>query len=303
MIRFQNVSKSFGSERPALNSVSFAVQPGEFVLLTGHSGSGKSTLLKLITREYYPTNGDIEFNDTSLNDLRRSQLHHHRRQIGVIYQDYRLLPELNVWENIALPLEIIGKSQSEIEERVTDLLELVGLTEKAYDFPSQLSGGEAQRVGIARALGTAPKVLLADEPTGNLDPESTMMISKLFDKIHDLGTTIIVATHDLSILSDSKHRQLHLEKGQLKSDTPAKGGSAKTAKPKTETVPKSDTKKHDDAQASEDEIEDDTKTQPKSKWQFRFPWQKKTEADTADEELDAAEDTLKKNVSVHVEEL
>jgi cell division transport system ATP-binding protein len=219
MITFSSVTKNFGTGAPALDNISFEVEPGEFVFLTGHSGSGKSTLLKLLTKEYTPSSGDVVFNGQSLNTLKGSQVHHHRRAIGVVFQDYRLLPDLNVWENVALALEIMGKKQEEIEERVTDLLALVQLTDKAYHFPAQLSGGEAQRIGIARALATAPSVLLADEPTGNLDPQNTLMIARLFDKIHDLGTTIFFATHDQAVLATLNHRKLHLEKGKLVSDS------------------------------------------------------------------------------------
>jgi cell division transport system ATP-binding protein len=228
MIVFKNVSKLFGSNAPALEDISFQVQKGEFVFLTGHSGSGKTTLLRLLTKEYTPDKGDVEFEGTSLNSLKGSKIHHHRRKIGVVFQDYRLLPELNVWENIALALQISGKSQKEIEERITDLLELVQLTPKAYHFPAELSGGEAQRVGIARALATAPSVLLADEPTGNLDPETTMMIARLFHKIHELGTTILFATHDISVLSSLNHRRIHLDKGRMVSDTGTAPGTATT---------------------------------------------------------------------------
>lgn len=225
MIRFSTVTKVFGGPKPALEDVSFEVAKGEFVFLTGQSGSGKSTLLKIITKEYIPTSGEVEFDSVPLSKLRGSKVHHHRRKIGVVFQDYRLLPELNIWENIALPLEIMNRPKHEIEERVTDLLELVQLVDKAHDFPSQISGGESQRVGIARALATAPSVILADEPTGNLDPQTTMMIAKLFNKIHELGTTIFFATHDNSILSNFPHRRLHLDKGHLVSDTPLSTGA------------------------------------------------------------------------------
>jgi cell division transport system ATP-binding protein len=234
MIRFSAVTKHFGGPRPALQDVTFEVGKGEFVFLTGQSGSGKSTLLKIITKEYTPTSGEVEFDSVPLSKLRGSKIHHHRRKIGVVFQDYRLLPELNIWENIALPLEIIGKPRAEIEERVTDLLELVQLVDKAHDFPSQLSGGESQRVGIARALSTAPAVILADEPTGNLDPQTTLMIAKLFNKIHELGTTIFFATHDLSILSTFSHRRLHLDKGLVISDS---GKPAVESKPAAEPKP------------------------------------------------------------------
>ncbi len=227
MITFASVTKKFGDEPPALEDVSFDVEPGEFVFLTGNSGSGKTTLLKLLIREYVPTTGEVEFEGQPLSKLRSSQIHTHRRRIGMVFQDYRLLPDLNVWENIALALQIAGKKAPEIEERVTDLLNLVQLTEKAYYFPNQLSGGEAQRISIARALATAPSVLLADEPTGNLDPQNTMTIAKLFHKIHELGTTILFATHDTAILNAYPSRQLHLDKGKLVSDS---GGKQRPAK-------------------------------------------------------------------------
>lgn len=219
MISFSSVTKRFGEEPPALENITFDVQKGEFIFLTGPSGSGKTTLLKILTKEYTPTAGEVQFEGKSLNKIRGGQVHSHRRHIGVVFQDYRLLPELNVWENIALALRISNKSEKDIEERVTDLLELVQLREKAESFPAQLSGGEAQRVSIARALATAPNLILADEPTGNLDPQTTHMIATLFHKIHELGTTILFATHDSSILSLFPHRQLHLDKGHLITDT------------------------------------------------------------------------------------
>lgn len=234
MITFSSVTKRFGNGATALENISFHVNKGEFLFLTGPSGSGKTTLMKLLTKEYAPTSGEVVFDGKPLNKIKGSQIHHHRRNIGVVFQDYKLLPELNVWENIALALQIVGKSQKEIEERVTDLLDLVQLTDRAFHFPAQLSGGEAQRVSIARALATAPGVLLADEPTGNLDPQTTSMIARLFDKIHQLGTTIFFATHDVSVLSALPHRRLYLEKGKLISDTQS---GQKPATPPPVTAP------------------------------------------------------------------
>jgi len=232
MIIFSEVTKQFGDNPPSVDRVSFSVEEGEFIFLTGHSGSGKTTLLKLLTKEYVLSSGEIEFDGQKLSKLKSGKVHHHRRKIGVVYQDYRLLPELNVWENIAVALQIIGKPQAEIEERVTDLLELVKLTDKAYFFPAELSGGESQRVGIARALATAPNVILADEPTGNLDPDNTLMIARLFSKINELGTTILFATHDLSVLDHLGHRRLKLEKGQLIEDKPATGAPKEPSREK-----------------------------------------------------------------------
>ncbi len=244
MIVFSKVTKQFGDNPPAVEDVSFSVEPGEFLFLTGHSGSGKTTLLKLLTREYTLTSGEIEFDGQPLTKLKGSTVHRHRRKIGVVFQDYRLLPELNVWENIALALEIISKPQKEIEERVTDLLELVQLTDKAYFFPAELSGGESQRVGIARALATAPNVLLADEPTGNLDADNTLMIARLFDKIHQLGTTVLFATHDLSVLETLGHRRIKLEKGKVIEDRPTTE-EVKKSKPVIEPEPTTTTEKTD----------------------------------------------------------
>jgi cell division transport system ATP-binding protein len=220
VIIFQSVSKQFGDEVRALDDVSFQVNPGEMVLITGHSGSGKTTLMRLLTREYIPSTGSITFNGQQLENLRGRDLPYHRRQLGVVFQDYKLLPDQTIWENIALPLYIANKDEAEIASRVTDLLKLIELTDKANHFPSQLSGGEAQRVSIARALATAPKVLFADEPTGNLDPETTQAIARLLGTINSLGTTIMLATHDLGVIEAfPTHRRLTLEKGKIIKDT------------------------------------------------------------------------------------
>jgi cell division transport system ATP-binding protein len=264
MIVFSQVTKQFGDNPPSVEEVSFNVDDGEFLFLTGHSGSGKTTLLKLLTKEYLLSSGEIEFDGEELSKLKSGKVHHHRRKIGVVYQDYRLLPELNVWENIALSLEIIGKPQAEIEERVTDLLELVQLTDKAYFFPAELSGGESQRVGIARALATAPNVLLADEPTGNLDPENTLMIARLFDKIHQLGTTVLFATHDIEVLEHLGHRRLKLEKGKIIEDTPAKEGKKKVKVEKTpdKELPKTEEKTEKVTKPEKEKIEKTESKEP-----------------------------------------
>ncbi|MFZ1721224.1 MAG: ATP-binding cassette domain-containing protein, partial [Microgenomates group bacterium] len=167
MIIFEAVTKQFPPDESGVRDVSFEIEPGELVLLTGPSGSGKTTLIKLLLKEYVPESGSIHFEDSDLTSLSAGQIHNHRRKIGVVFQNYRLLPELNIWENIALPLWITGQTEDEIENRVTDLLELVNLPDKAHLFPHQISGGEAQRISIARALANAPSVILADEPTGN----------------------------------------------------------------------------------------------------------------------------------------
>lgn len=220
MITFSSVTKEFTESGFTLEKITFHIDKGELVVLTGHSGSGKTTLMRLLTREYLPTAGEIKFGDIDVVKLKTSLVPFLRRKIGVVFQDYKLLPELNIWENIALPLSIVNKPQAEIESRVTDLLKLVDLTERAFLFPSQLSGGEAQRVSIARALAIGPEVIFADEPTGNLDRETSLAITRLLSKINELGTTLILATHDsdvLHALADTRH--IHLEGGRLVQDT------------------------------------------------------------------------------------
>jgi cell division transport system ATP-binding protein len=220
MIKFIKVTKTFPSGVAALKDIGFEVDTGEMMLITGPSGSGKTTLLKLLIREYMPSSGQIFFQENLINKIKESKIPEHRRKIGVVFQDYKLLNELNVWENIALPLYIANKNETEIESRVTDLLKLVSLTSKALMFPSQLSGGEAQRIGIARALATGPKVVFADEPTGNLDPETSLNIIKLFKKINELGTTILLATHDAMVLDNlANMRKIKLKNGEMVDDS------------------------------------------------------------------------------------
>lgn len=239
-IVFKNVSKQF-DETFALEDISFSISPGELVMVTGPSGSGKTTLMRLLMREYTPNSGEIMFDEAPLSRISPRNLHHHRRKIGVVFQDYKLLPELTVWENIALALSIIGATNSDIERRVTDLLDLVSLTDKAFLFPAQLSGGEAQRVSIARALSTAPKVIFADEPTGNLDAEVSENIIKLLKKINDLGTTVLVTTHNHDVKSWlGQIRHLQIEKGKVVSDShaqKAKQDSKKEKESKKDTSP------------------------------------------------------------------
>lgn len=221
--------------------VTFEIPAGELVLLTGPSGSGKTTVMRLLTREYKPSEGEIYLEELAVHDVKKSKLHQLRRKIGVVFQDYLLLPELNVWENIALPLSIIGQKQSEIENRVTDLLKLVKLPDKAKLFPRQLSGGEAQRISIARALAIGPEVIFADEPTGNLDPDTSISIAKLLKKIQELGTTVIFATHDSKVLEMlSGERVLHLENGHLTIDT--KKPKKKSSKPENKPEAKKEKK-------------------------------------------------------------
>lgn len=213
MIVFSSVSKSFADEPTAILDLNLEINKGDLVVITGSSGVGKTTLMKLLIKEYSPTSGEITFEDRPLSQFKKSEIPALRRQIGVVFQDYKLIEEMNVWENIALPLYICNKKEEEIESRVTDLLNLIGLADKAMQFPRQLSGGEAQRVSIARALSTGPKLIFADEPTGNLDSEATIKITKLLKKINELGTTLLFATHDQLVLDElEKEKVVHLEK-------------------------------------------------------------------------------------------
>lgn len=213
MVSFVNVKKSFGSQ-VVFDELSFSVNPGEFVFVIGKSGSGKTTLMRMLTQQVAPDEGTIIVEDVEIGKLRRKDVEDLRRKIGVIYQDYKLLSERTVGENIALGLEIIGKPKAEIDSRVSDLLNLIGLPEKGNVFPTQLSGGEAQRVCIARALATAPRMLFADEPTGNLDEETAHSIVRLLSKINELGTTVLMATHNQSLVDRLDKRTIILEKGK-----------------------------------------------------------------------------------------
>ncbi|MBD3250491.1 MAG: ATP-binding cassette domain-containing protein [Candidatus Pacebacteria bacterium] len=214
MIKFKNVTQQFGNGTVAFEKLSFKVNDGEVLLITGPSGSGKTTVMKLILREHQPSEGEVYFQGKALSNLSSKKVPHHRQKIGVVFQDYKLVDDLNVWENIALPLYIQNQNQDDVESRVTDLLKLVELPHKALMFPKQLSGGEAQRISIARALATGPDLIFADEPTGNLDKETGERIVDLLLKINKLGTTLLLATHDPRILSKLKAKQINLTKYQ-----------------------------------------------------------------------------------------
>lgn len=323
MIKFNAVTKRFGDGTVALDDVTFTVDHGEFVFITGHSGSGKTTLMKLLTREYLPTEGDVHFKDIVINDLRSGELAKHRRQIGVVFQDYKLIPDYTVWENVALPLYITNTKEADIESRVSDLLKLVGITDKAYQFPSQLSGGEAQRVGIARALANAPSVIFADEPTGNLDVDATMVIAQLLHKINELGTTILCATHDVSVLEHLKgHRRVQLENGKIVSDTHNKS-QTKTepkvvVKVELETEPEDKPEEKEKVESKDkgeeaidektkkaDEVEKDAEeVKPRIKLslpKLSMPWSKK-KAKESDEHHDT-NDKKKDDLKIKVEDL
>ncbi|PYE31519.1 cell division ATP-binding protein FtsE [Idiomarina fontislapidosi] len=218
MIRFEQVSKTYSGGHQALSHVDFHVAPGEMAFLTGHSGAGKSTLLKLISVMERPTAGRVRINGHDLNTIKPKQVPFVRRDIGMIFQDHRLLMDKSVFDNVALPLIIEGYSVQEARKRVLAALEKVGLADKYRHFPMMLSGGEQQRVGIARAIVTKPPLLLADEPTGNLDPKLSMDIIRLFEEFNQVGVSVLIATHDLGLIARLKYRTLTLKEGRLIND-------------------------------------------------------------------------------------
>jgi cell division transport system ATP-binding protein len=219
VIRFENVSKVYPNQsRPALEDVTLEVEKGEFLFLVGASGSGKSTFLRLVLKEEKPTAGRIQVAGKELSRLSNWKVPQLRRRIGTVFQDFRLLPNKTAFENVAFALQVIGKSRSQIRRDVPAVLELVGLKGKEDRLPDQLSGGEQQRVGIARAFVNRPLILLADEPTGNLDPQTSVGIMKLLDRINRTGTTVVMATHDQSIVDQMRKRVVELDSGVLVRD-------------------------------------------------------------------------------------
>ena len=218
MITLENVSKSYAKGQPALNDVSLHIDKGEFVFIVGNSGSGKSTLIKLLLKELEPTSGTIIVNDQNLGKLKRRQIPKYRRGVGVVFQDFRLLKDRNVYENVAFAQRVIEKPNRIIKKRVPEILTLVGLAEKYKSFPRELSGGEQQRVALARALVNRPNILLADEPTGNLDPKNSLDIMKLLEEINERGTTVLVVTHNREIVNAMKKRVITMSQGVIVSD-------------------------------------------------------------------------------------
>ena len=218
MITLENVSKTYSTGSPALNNINLKIESGEFVFIVGNSGSGKSTLIKLLLKELEPTSGKIYVNNRYINKLSRKKLPMLRRDIGVVFQDFRLLNDRNVYDNIAFAMKVVEAPQRQIRSKVLAMLSMVGLLDKYRSFPKQMSGGEQQRVALARALVNEPKILLADEPTGNLDPDNAWEIMKLLEEINNKGTTVVVVTHKLEIVKYMKKRVITIQDGNIISD-------------------------------------------------------------------------------------
>ena len=223
MITLENVVKSYPNGVGAINGISLHIERGEFVFVVGDSGSGKSTLIKLLLKELEPTEGTIRVNGVLLNRMKKRNIPKYRRTIGCVFQDFRLLKDRNVYENVAFAQRVIVTPTKEIKKNVPAMLSLVGLAEKYKSFPRQLSGGEQQRVALARALVNSPDILLADEPTGNLDPKTSMEIMKLLEEINARGTTVLVVTHDQDIVNTMKKRVIRMQKGIITGDEKESG--------------------------------------------------------------------------------
>ena len=219
MIKLEHVSKAYSAGVPAVNDVNLEIDDGEFVFIVGDSGSGKSTIIKLLLKELEPTEGTITINEKVLSKIKRKQVPKFRRNVGVVFQDFRLLKDRNVYDNIAFAQKVIGRSTAHIKKRVPQMLAMVGLAAKYKSKPRELSGGEQQRVAIARALVNEPSILLADEPTGNLDNNNAREIMKLLEEINEKGTTVIVVTHNLEIVKVMKKRVITIKKGVIVGDS------------------------------------------------------------------------------------
>ena len=217
-IKFRNVEKTYKNGVNAVYDMNLDIKKGEFVFVIGASGSGKSTLIKMLYREERPTNGEIYVGGINVAKVKNNKVYKLRRKIGIVFQDYKLLPKLTVYENVAFALEIYGLPTNEIKRKVLKALDLVGLKSKTKSYPNQLSGGEQQRVAIARAIVNSPKLLICDEPTGNLDPDTSLEVMKVIEKINDLGTTVVMATHDREMVNKMKKRVVLLDNGKLVKD-------------------------------------------------------------------------------------
>lgn len=215
MIYFDKVSKIYPDKSVALDEVSFGVEPNEFITIVGHSGAGKTTLVKMLIAEDRPTRGAVFFESANIHRLKKSEINKLRRRIGTVFQDFRLISNKTAYENIAFAMEASGRTDSEVSSDVPHVLELVDLGRKIWSFPHELSGGEKQRVAIARAIVTQPDIIIADEPTGNLDPINTFEIIKILQKIHKLGTTVLLTTHNKGVVDEVGGRVITMEKGRI----------------------------------------------------------------------------------------
>lgn len=221
MIEFRNVSKVYDSNGThALDNVNIKIEDGEFVFIVGSSGAGKSTFLKLIMHEEKPSEGEVIANDFSSETIKKRQVPYYRRTMGIVFQDFRLIPKMSVYDNVAFAMRVIGAKEKEIRKRVPYILQLVGLSKKARSMPNELSGGEQQRVSLARALVNNPKLIIADEPTGNVDPEMSHEIVELLTKINNSGTTVIMVTHEHDLVRSFQRRVIVIKGGEVVSDTP-----------------------------------------------------------------------------------
>ena len=227
MILFKNVTKVYKNGTKALENINIKIEDGEFVFITGHSGAGKSTMMHLLTCEDTPTEGKLVVNGIEPKKLSRRQIPKYRRGIGVVFQDFRLIPNMTVYDNIAFAMRVVGKGGREIRRRVSSALELVGLTHKAKEYPDHLSGGEQQRVALARAIINSPKLIIADEPTGNVDPQMSLEIMKLLNTINKAGISVVIVTHEHALVEAFQKREIRIENGKVVFDT---GKNLKAAK-------------------------------------------------------------------------
>ncbi len=254
VIEFKNVSKTYENGTHALNNVSIQIKDGEFVFIVGSSGAGKSTFLKIIMREQVPDSGSVMVNNYNLNKIKKKDIPKFRRTMGIVFQDFRLIPNMTVYDNVAFAMRVIGAKEKEIRKRVPYVLSLVGLTSKARQLPTQLSGGEQQRVALARALVNNAGVIIADEPTGNIDPEMSYEIVDLLNHINNNGTTVVMVTHEHELVRRFNHRVITIHKGQVISDTGEKYTVEALSEPAKEIENKPETKE-ELMQAAEAELE------------------------------------------------
>ena len=217
-IKFKDIEKTYKNGVNALYDLNLEIKKGEFLFVIGATASGKSTLIKMLYREEKPSNGEIYVGGVNVAKVKNNKVYKLRRKIGIVFQDFKLLPKLTAYENVAFALEIYGLPSDEIRKKVLKALDLVGLKSKSKSFPNEMSGGEQQRVAIARAIVNSPKLLICDEPTGNLDPDTSLEIMKVIEKINDLGTTVVMATHDRTMVEKMKKRVIYLESGKLIKD-------------------------------------------------------------------------------------